>query len=85
MSTVMISTKGQIVIPSHLRQKYGIKAPGRALITEKDGQIVIVPLPADPIVGARGMLKSDHSLAESQAAYKQEERQLEEDHEERLP
>jgi len=85
MSTVMISTKGQIVIPSHLRQKYGIKAPGRALITEKDGQIVIVPLPTDPIVGARGMLKSDQSLAESQAAYKQEERRLEEDHEERLP
>lgn len=85
MAIVKISPKGQMVIPSNLRQKYGIQAPGRALITEKEGQIVIVPAPADPVTGARGMLKSKQSLTKEHTRYKQEERRLEETHERRLP
>jgi AbrB family looped-hinge helix DNA binding protein len=85
MPTVKISAKGQVVIPSYLRRKHGIQAPGRALITEKNGKIVIIPAPADPVAGARGMLKSKQSLTKEHAVYKREERKLEEDHEQRLP
>jgi len=85
MTIVNVSPKGQLVIPSHLRRKYGIKAPGRAFITEKEGQIVIVPAPTDPVAESRGMLKAKQSLTKMHAAYKQDERKLEETHERRLP
>ncbi|KYH32538.1 AbrB/MazE/SpoVT family DNA-binding domain-containing protein [Neomoorella mulderi] len=85
MPTVKISAKGQVVIPAHLRQKYGLQARGRAIITEKEGQIIITPAPADPVRGARGMLKAKQSLTKTHAAYKREERKLEEDHERQLP
>ena len=84
MPTVKISAKGQMVIPSYLRRKYGIQAPGRALVTEKDGQIIIISAPADSVAGARGMLKSKQSLTKTHTAYKQEEHKLEEAHERRL-
>lgn len=85
MSMVNVSPKGQLVIPAYLRKKYGIKAPGRAIITEKDGQIVIIPAPSDPIKEARGMLKAKKSLTKSHATYVQEEHRLEENHEQQLP
>jgi len=83
MPTVKISGKGQLVIPSHLRKKYGIQAPGRAMVTESEGRIVIIPAPDDPVAGARGMLKSKRSLTKTHASYKQKERKLEENHERR--
>lgn len=43
MPTLRASQKGQLVIPAYLRRKYGIQAPGRAVITEKDGKIIVVP------------------------------------------
>ncbi|WP_257611998.1 AbrB/MazE/SpoVT family DNA-binding domain-containing protein, partial [Neomoorella thermoacetica] len=51
---VKISAKGQLVIPALLRRKYGLQAPGRALIIEKEGQIIITPAPSDPVIEARG-------------------------------
>ncbi|WP_258359446.1 AbrB/MazE/SpoVT family DNA-binding domain-containing protein [Moorella sulfitireducens] len=85
MPTVKVSAKGQVVIPAQLRQKYGLQAPGRAIITEKEGQIVITPAPVDPVKDARGMLKGKQSLIKTHTAYKREERKLEEDHERQLP
>lgn len=85
MAIIKISPKGQLVIPSYLRKKYGLQAPGRALITEREGQIIIVPVPVDLVTGARGMLKAKRTLTKTHAAYKQEERKLEETHERRLP
>jgi AbrB family looped-hinge helix DNA binding protein len=37
------SAKGQIVIPSALRQKYGIKKGTRVEFLEEDGKIVLLP------------------------------------------
>ncbi|MGI9860460.1 AbrB/MazE/SpoVT family DNA-binding domain-containing protein [Moorella naiadis] len=85
MPMVKISAKGQLVIPALLRRKYGLQAPGRALIIEKEGQIIITPAPSDPVIEARGMLKGKPSLTSTYASYKQEERRLEEKHEQRLP
>jgi AbrB family looped-hinge helix DNA binding protein len=52
MSVVKVSQKGQIVIPSPLRKKYGIHPQSKVMITEMNGKIVILPTLKDP--GPRG-------------------------------
>ena len=57
-----VTTKGQVVIPKKLREKYAI-APATAIrwIAKEDG-IMLVPEPGDPIKAARGMLKGSGML-----------------------
>ena len=57
MGTVLVSSKGQVVIPKELREKYGIEPAEKVEVTEIDNRICVIPLPADPIKEARGMLK----------------------------
>ena len=72
-----LSTKGQVVIPAKLRKKYHLE-PGTPLaVEEKDGQIVIVPLPSDPIAALYGVLKDAGPLTDDLLA----ERRREERHE----
>ncbi len=77
MGAIKVTQKGQVVIPAEFRKKYGIKAPGQVLIAEREGHLVIMPMPDDPVAGARGMLKPKEPLAVSHAAYKEEEMRLE--------
>lgn len=57
MGTVLVSSKGQVVIPKELREKYGIGPAGKVEVTEIDNRICVIPLPGDPIKEARGILK----------------------------
>jgi AbrB family looped-hinge helix DNA binding protein len=43
METSRISTKGQIVIPSRLRKKYGFKTGERITFIEEDKFVIIQP------------------------------------------
>jgi AbrB family looped-hinge helix DNA binding protein len=61
METV-VSSKGQIVIPSSLRRKYEIKKGTRMLISEQDGRIVLQPVNRRLIRSLRGSLKGTLSL-----------------------
>ncbi|MEN6351386.1 MAG: AbrB/MazE/SpoVT family DNA-binding domain-containing protein [Syntrophomonas sp.] len=77
MGAIKVTPKGQVVIPAEFRKKYGIKAPGQVLIAEREGHLVIMPIPDDPVAGARGMLKPKQPLSVSHAAFKNEEMMLE--------
>ncbi|HBK53590.1 MAG TPA: AbrB/MazE/SpoVT family DNA-binding domain-containing protein [Syntrophomonas wolfei] len=77
MGAIKVTQKGQVVIPAEFRKKYGIKAPGHVLLAEREGHLVIMPMPDDPVAGARGMLKPKQPLAVSCAAFKKEEMMLE--------
>ena len=55
--TVIVSTKGQMIIPSAIRKKYHIQPQTKVEIIDKGKEIVIVPLPKDPIRDSRGILK----------------------------
>jgi AbrB family looped-hinge helix DNA binding protein len=57
-----VTSKGQVVIPKRLREKYGIRALTAIRWIEKDQGILMVPESADPIVAARGMLKGSGIL-----------------------
>ncbi|GAB3328908.1 AbrB/MazE/SpoVT family DNA-binding domain-containing protein [Haloplanus rallus] len=43
---IRVSKKGQATIPKELRERFGIDTPGKVLIHEEDGKIVVEPLPS---------------------------------------
>ncbi|MBI3989272.1 MAG: AbrB/MazE/SpoVT family DNA-binding domain-containing protein [candidate division NC10 bacterium] len=77
MAIVRVSTKGQIVIPHEIRQKYHIQQKGWVEIVDLDGKILIVPLPYDPVRAARGMLQWKESTLEVVREMREEEQVLE--------
>jgi len=63
METVRVLAKGQIVIPSSIRKKYGIK-PGFVMnIFEFENVIYLVPPASDPVKEAMGCLPKKPSLS----------------------
>jgi len=55
--TSKVTTKGQIVIPKRIREKYGIHPATSIRWVEKKEGILMIPDSEDPIAAARGMLK----------------------------
>ncbi len=43
-----VSSRGQLVIPARMREKYRLKAGSRVQVEDCDGQIKITPNPAVP-------------------------------------
>jgi len=56
-SSSKVTSKGQIVIPKRLRERYGIRPTTRVSWIEKQEGILMVPETEDPIVAARGTLR----------------------------
>jgi len=54
---IKISSKGQVVIPARLRQRYGIKKGTRALWREEEGHLALIPMTPQRIREIRGSLK----------------------------
>ncbi|MBI2263932.1 MAG: AbrB/MazE/SpoVT family DNA-binding domain-containing protein [Armatimonadetes bacterium] len=79
MALVRTSRKGQILIPKKLRQKVGIEPGALVHLQENHGQLLIRPVPQDPIGAACGFLKGDFSLTEDLLREREVERDREED------
>ena len=62
MSIAQISSKGQILLPKRIRNKYGVKPGGKVHILEQTEGILIKPAPENPLETACGFLKGDFSL-----------------------
>ena len=60
--TSKVTSKGQIVIPKALREKYGIRPSMEIRWIERERGILIVPESEDPILAAKGMLKGSGLL-----------------------
>lgn len=52
-----VSIRGQTVIPRDIREKLGITPSTRLEWKIKDGIIIVMPLPADPVQAAVGILE----------------------------
>lgn len=79
--TVSFTVKGQIVIPQWLRKDFEIGEGTRAVVYKQDDHIVLKPLTAAAIKGARGVLKKkpgEKPLRQWWAEYKKEEKTVEE-------
>ena len=55
--TVSITSQGQISIPAALRRKLGLDKSKKALVSEKDGRILIEPV--KDFLEMKGSLKTD--------------------------
>ncbi len=62
MDTSVVTVKGQVVIPSKLRHRFGIRQGTQVHFYERDGELVIRPITEDylrslvGIVGTKGKL-----------------------------
>lgn len=73
---VKITSKGQMVIPKPLREKYNLKQGSRVkIIATRDG-IVIKSRFEGPWVGLRGMMKSDWKNKDSDQLIEEAKRSL---------
>ncbi len=57
-----ITSKGQVVIPKKLRDKYRLNSASVVRWVEKEQGILMIPESEDPITAARGMLKGSGVL-----------------------
>jgi AbrB family looped-hinge helix DNA binding protein len=65
MVPLTISSKGWVVIPAELRNKYGLKPGSQVRIVDYGGVLSLVPAFEDAVQQAAGMLKGAGSLTEA--------------------
>jgi len=76
MTTVKVSSKGQIVLPKSIREKFGIKEGDELEVLDFGDEIVIVPLKKD--LKLRGLVKFEKPVKEILREVRAEEEELEE-------
>lgn len=62
---VKISSKGWVVIPARLREKYNLQPGDQVHVVDYGGVVSIVPAATDPVEHAAGMLQGGSSLTEA--------------------
>jgi AbrB family looped-hinge helix DNA binding protein len=62
MTTTIVTTKGQIVIPSKIRRRHNIRRGTKLCIIEKGDQIVLQPLTSDYFEKMAGILNTKGKL-----------------------
>ncbi len=55
-STAVVSSKGQIVIPSKLRKRYGLREGTRVVFQEEGGRLTLAPSNWDELLALAGSL-----------------------------
>jgi AbrB family looped-hinge helix DNA binding protein len=78
MYTATVSTKGWVVIPKDLREKYGLKKGSRVQVVDYGEALALVPLPDDPVEALHGMLEAGPSLTADLLGERTQERGREE-------
>jgi len=77
METGYVTSKGQLVIPSKLRRRFGIKPGTRVNFFEEDDGIKIIPVTSETIKANIGFLGKDGpSLLKALMEEKKKEREV---------
>ena len=76
MDKSVVTVKGQVVIPSKLRRRFGIKKGTQVYLYERDGEIVIQPVTDDYIRSLAGVIGTKGKLLKSLMEEKAKEREL---------
>ncbi len=76
MDKSVVTVKGQIVIPSKLRRKFGIKRGTQVLFYDRDGEIVIKPLTDEYLRTMAGSAGTKGKLLKALMEEKAKEREL---------
>lgn len=76
METSVVTSKGQVVIPSKLRRKYGIKSGTLVHFYEDIGEMRLVPVTPELIDKNIGLLGTKGKLMRALMEEKKREREL---------
>jgi AbrB family looped-hinge helix DNA binding protein len=57
MNAAYVTSKGQLVVPSHIRRRYGIKPGTRINFLEEGDRIIFQPVTREYISSFRGIFK----------------------------
>ena len=76
MVTSIITTKGQVVIPSRIRNKYGMKKGTKVAFIEKGNTVLMQPLDRNYFESLAGQLGTDGEMLKSLMEDKKKEREL---------
>jgi len=71
-----VTTKGQLVIPSKLRRKFGIRKGTQVAFMEEDHRLILQPLTPEFIRSLRGSLKGEPSALKFLLEDRKREREL---------
>jgi AbrB family looped-hinge helix DNA binding protein len=82
---IRVSKKGQATIPKELRERFGIDTPGKVLIHEEDGKIVVEPLPSvEEMQGVHAGRYEKGEVLEHLREMNDEDKKLERERDERI-
>lgn len=76
MEAGYVTTKGQLVIPSKLRRKFGIKAGTRVNFYEEEDGIKLIPITPEVVKANIGFLGKEGDLLKALMEEKKKEREL---------
>ena len=76
METSVVTTKGQIVVPSKIRTKFGIKKGTKVAFIEQNGKLIIQPLDQNYFKSLAGILGTEGDMLKSLMEDKKKERDL---------
>lgn len=79
METSVLTSKGQLLIPKRIRNKYGIKSGVKVVFLETSDGVVIKPMDAAYFESFAGMFKDALPTKEEYLKWKKEDKKLEED------
>ena len=65
MATTVVTTKGQVVIPSKIRRKYNIKRGTKLYIEERGEEIVLKPVTPEYFEKLAGILPTKGKLSKA--------------------
>ena len=76
MDKTVVTVKGQVVIPSKLRRKFGIKKGTQVYLYERNGEIIIKPITDEYIRSMVGITGTQGKLLKALKEEKAKERAL---------
>ncbi len=76
METSVVTVKGQIVVPSKIRTKFGIKKGTKVAFIEQNGKLIIQPLDKNYFGSLAGILGTEGKMLKSLMEDKKREREL---------
>ena len=76
MENVVVTSKGQVVIPAKYRRKYNIKKGTRLSLFERKGELILKPITDEYIRAMAGITGTKGRLLKALKAEKDKERML---------